>query len=364
MMQNTDIVQRQLLSALHRRLLPWLQEPLPMRLLLAEPRAALPPGVTILERRPPLPSVPPVNASSFHGYEWPDRDMQTMQFIVISFILEGEAHFAIGPDPDRLLADGSGKPERGVEVLAVPERTLMALPAGVARTNGRRPHWERPGSDPAYSNILWIQSTPSGACCHLCQTRAGTHGSAGTLTVEDRQIAPICEIIIEELRTRGDHYEQVVCSMALGLLRRIERALYSQFVLPGMHLTQMRLPLPHASPLVQTACRFIQLYCKDPLTLADIARQHHLSTSQLNRRFRAEVGMSILKYVNHCRVEMAKRLLIDDGFAELTYPQVGAVVGIPDLSYFCRVFKATVGMTPRQFRESCLDASRGIPGER
>jgi AraC-like DNA-binding protein len=354
---ESDIVQKQLLYALRRKLIPWLSTQPSLRLLLAEPPIIAPPGVRILGQRPPLPPVPRAH-SPYHGYMWPELRMQTVRYIGLSFILEGEADFLIGADPDNPPRRDGIQHNPKVEVLAVPERTLMALPAGVARTSGVWPHWERSGIENASSQILWVLTIPSGAFCHICKTQGRAHTSEGVLTIEDRQLEPIAQVIIEELRTRGDNYEAVVCSLTLGLLLRIERNLQSQLVISGRHITQMTLPLPEASPFVQGVCRFIHLHRNDPLTLPEIARQHHLSASQLNRRFHAEVGMSVIAYLNHCRIETAKRLLADADFTELTIQQVGDAVGITDTSYFRRVFKKSVGMTPLEFRERHLRAAR------
>lgn len=353
---ESDIVQKQLLHALRRKLIPWLSTQPFLRLLLAEPPVIAAPGVKILGHRPPLPPVPRAH-SPYHGYMWPSLRMQTVRYIGLAFLLEGEADFLIGSDPDNPPRREGVPQAHGVEVLAVPERTLMAIPAGIARTSGTWPHWERPGIENASSQILWVLTIPTGAFCHICKTQGEAHTSAGVLTLEDRQLEPIAQVIIEELRARGDNYEAVVRSLVLGLLLRLERNLQSQLVLSGRHITQMTLPVPDASPFAQGVCRFLHLHRNDPLTLPEIARQHHLSASQLNRRFHAEVGMSVVAYLNHCRIETARRLLEDVDFTELSVPQVGEAVGITDVSYFRRVFKKSVGMTPQEYRERHLRAA-------
>jgi AraC-like DNA-binding protein len=351
---TSDAVQKQLLHALQRKLIPWLEAPPALRLLLAEPPVCAPPGVRLLESRPPLPPVPREKTASYHSYNWRDQRMQAVRYIGLAFLLEGEADFVLGADPDHPPQCEDLAPQIGVEVVAVPEKTLMVLPAGVARSNGVWPHWERPDIAKANSRIFWVLTMPSGAFCHICQTQGTAHTSAGVLTIEDRQLEPIAQIIVEELRARGDHFAEVVRTLTLGLLRRVERNLHSQLVISGRNLTQIALPLPDASLFVENICRFIHLHRNDPLTLSEIARQHHISLSQLNRRFHTEVGMSAMAYLNHCRIETARRLLADPNFAELTMQQIGDAVGILDTAYFRRAFKKGVGMTPLEYREFCL----------
>jgi YesN/AraC family two-component response regulator len=47
------------------------------------------------------------------------------------------------------------------------------------------------------------------------------------------------------------------------------------------------------------------------------------------------------------RVEESKHLLLS---TDLSLVEIAIAVGFPDQSYFCKVFKKTVGLTPGKFR--------------
>ncbi|GGJ00352.1 hypothetical protein GCM10010885_06980 [Alicyclobacillus cellulosilyticus] len=113
---------------------------------------------------------------------------------------------------------------------------------------------------------------------------------------------------------------------------------------------------PAASDRVRPGCgRFaaqvkaiIEAEYDAPLTVGDIARRLYLSPNYISRVFKAETGMTIMQYLTHVRVEMAKRLLASD--PSLKAYEVGERVGYPDPVYFNKLFKRVVGMTPRQYR--------------
>ena len=75
---------------------------------------------------------------------------------------------------------------------------------------------------------------------------------------------------------------------------------------------------------------------------------------QLSRDFRSLLGTSPYRYLQHRRIDLAKRLL--RGGAKLADAAHGA--GFADQSHFGRTFRKTVGLTPKEWLRS--DLSRTI----
>lgn len=78
-------------------------------------------------------------------------------------------------------------------------------------------------------------------------------------------------------------------------------------------------------------------------TLADLAG---LSVAQLERHFRRVFQLTPQQFQTKLRIEAAMRLLCGPG----SIAGVGVACGFFDQSAFARQFKATVGMTPRDYR--------------
>ncbi|HOK94833.1 MAG TPA: helix-turn-helix transcriptional regulator, partial [Anaerohalosphaeraceae bacterium] len=79
----------------------------------------------------------------------------------------------------------------------------------------------------------------------------------------------------------------------------------------------------------------------------DIAKSAHLSVSRLAHLFREQMGVTIVDYLTSIRIQHAKRLLLT---SENNCTRICYEVGYNNQSYFTRVFKQLVGMTPREFR--------------
>jgi transcriptional regulator GlxA family with amidase domain len=68
----------------------------------------------------------------------------------------------------------------------------------------------------------------------------------------------------------------------------------------------------------------------------------------LERRFKKATGVTPLGYLQHVRVEAAKRLLEQGGqsFEEITY-----LVGYEDVPFFRKVFVRLSGLRPKEYRQ-------------
>lgn len=83
------------------------------------------------------------------------------------------------------------------------------------------------------------------------------------------------------------------------------------------------------------------------VTIDDIAAHVGMNRSSLCTFFRRRTGMTVVEYVNHMRLDNARRLLAD---TPLTVQQVCYGSGFQDVPYFCRIFKRAFGLTPSEYR--------------
>lgn len=94
---------------------------------------------------------------------------------------------------------------------------------------------------------------------------------------------------------------------------------------------------------------YIEQHFREQLSLEQISQACFCNVYYLSHIFTQEQGMSIGKYILSRRMEEAKRLLRE---TSLPINEVGVSVGLPDASYFCRIFKKACGMTPLKYRRS------------
>ena len=84
------------------------------------------------------------------------------------------------------------------------------------------------------------------------------------------------------------------------------------------------------------------------LTLEELAEQVYLSPYYLTRVFREATGYRLFDYLTMVRLQKAKEFLAETG-CKIT--EVAQRVGFEDASYFGKVFRKEVGITPSGYRD-------------
>ncbi len=100
---------------------------------------------------------------------------------------------------------------------------------------------------------------------------------------------------------------------------------------------------------------YVKTHYHEKITLADLSQQVYLSQPYLSKIFKEEMQCSFTAYVNSVRIEQSKHLLVD---TSLSLVEVANAIGFDDQSYFTKVFKNTVGISPGRYREK-----RGITAD-
>ena len=88
------------------------------------------------------------------------------------------------------------------------------------------------------------------------------------------------------------------------------------------------------------------------LAPTQIAAAHHISLRQLHKLFHSS-GTTVAGWIRQRRLEHCGRDLRDPRCATRSVAAIGARWGYPDPAHFSRLFKATYGVGPRDYRASC-----------
>lgn len=96
----------------------------------------------------------------------------------------------------------------------------------------------------------------------------------------------------------------------------------------------------------------------EPLDVAALAREVHMSAGHLSRQFRAAYGEPPYSYLMTRRIERAMTLLRR---GELSVTEVCFAVGFSSLGTFSTRFTELVGMPPTSYQRESADAVAGIP---
>lgn len=114
--------------------------------------------------------------------------------------------------------------------------------------------------------------------------------------------------------------------------------------------------------LIYAAIGYMQTKYREPLTLEQVADYIGYSPSYFSKVFKQETGNTFRTYLNYLRIEKSKSLLLS---SQVPVSDICAMVAFEDQSYFSKVFKRFVGVTPDRYRkrERRLDPVKEHGGE-
>ena len=92
---------------------------------------------------------------------------------------------------------------------------------------------------------------------------------------------------------------------------------------------------------------YMEHHYNTEFTIEQLAKMASCSERQLIRLFKQATGTSVINYLHNLRIERAKKML------SRTNEKIGAIgleTGFHDISFFNKVFKRIVGMSPKEFQ--------------
>ena len=131
------------------------------------------------------------------------------------------------------------------------------------------------------------------------------------------------------------------------LAEEMEQLLVKQLLITVYRCTSVDFDSIYDHVVTELKRQFEQDF-REPCTLSALAKRYHMSASSLSHRFQAATGVSVMGYLQSCRMAHAKQLLAD---TDLGIGQVVERCGFSDNSNFSRTFKKLNGMSPKAFRK-------------
>jgi transcriptional regulator GlxA family with amidase domain len=93
---------------------------------------------------------------------------------------------------------------------------------------------------------------------------------------------------------------------------------------------------------------FIEHHYNEDITKDQLAKIGMCSVRQLSRKFKELTGDTVVEYVLRLRLNHVKKMLTasDEKVTEIAFES-----GFKDISYFNKVFRANVNLTPKEYRD-------------
>jgi AraC-type DNA-binding domain-containing proteins len=270
------------------------------------------------------------------------------QFVMAGFTVwpAGTRHFARSIDVYDVLVVASGKvymTEDGIPY-EIGAGELFVLTPGSLHYGHRgcdvqtEIYWlhfihSRPVRALAYDEIPWLSVLPGGSS-------------------KDETPPPHCMYIPKQaaldMTLFRPHLDRMV---RLHGRIRIENALELHMLLTEfLFRVQQIAGRQFVAPSQRVSYRFMEYaesHYASPFKRRHVEEALHYRYDYIARCFKKHAGMTPVEYVQHVRMEEARRLLVS---TEMTVREVGEAVGLPDGNYFIKTFRKTTGLTPGKYR--------------
>lgn len=101
--------------------------------------------------------------------------------------------------------------------------------------------------------------------------------------------------------------------------------------------------------IIRHISEFIRKHYAQSLSLAQVSEMSGMSQTGFSTKFKQYIGKTFTEFRNEIRIRMAKHLLEQ---SERKIMDIAQDVGYDDLSFFNKMFKSAVGVSPSQYRNS------------
>lgn len=136
-------------------------------------------------------------------------------------------------------------------------------------------------------------------------------------------------------------------------LASLSDALLAERSTPSMNSQVLRQPEHDKQEYyIQSAVEFIEQQYSSDISLRETAEVIGISENYLSRLFREKTGYSFLEYIRNHRLRCALELMQDQS---LRINEIAHMTGFNDMSYFARVFRKNIGMSPRDYQNGLRD---------
>lgn len=89
------------------------------------------------------------------------------------------------------------------------------------------------------------------------------------------------------------------------------------------------------------------------ISLKSVAQYININKTTLSQQFKDRTGVGVTEYIIHYRIRCACHSLAT---TNLTIQEIASACGFTDPSYFAKQFKKQTGMSPMQYRHSCISS--------
>lgn len=164
--------------------------------------------------------------------------------------------------------------------------------------------------------------------------------------VVDTELKHILEKIIKE-RNQNFYYadDLIICYLKEFIIKLIR----SEKLENTIHQLDTPVKTRVENSIVKKCMDYIEKNIHRKITVPDIARSIPVSPSYLSAIFKKQMGVTLMDYVNHYKLERSKELIRT---SDLNFTQISELLGYTSVHYFSNQFRLMYGITPTEYAKS------------
>lgn len=174
-----------------------------------------------------------------------------------------------------------------------------------------------------------------------CQERGCTQAELAAML---KQILQGCGK--EDLQMEADYHVGMLLEQSQNydaLLKNLEVLLFQSDARNEFILNEKS-----SRAIIDTLATHLAAHASEKISLQVLAEEFGFNYTYLSYLFKKNLGKSPSEYLTQCRIDQAKRLLAQS--EEYSVKEISSAVGYDDPYYFSRIFKATTGLSPSEYR--------------
>ncbi|MDU2198083.1 MAG: AraC family transcriptional regulator [Peptostreptococcaceae bacterium] len=105
----------------------------------------------------------------------------------------------------------------------------------------------------------------------------------------------------------------------------------------------------YINPLLRKIIAYINYNYSNELTVSGISDHFGITSNYLYCLFKKEMGVSAIEFINKTRINEASKLMRE---TDMQIQSIAENVGLNDTSYFARLFKRYMGITPSRYKKN------------
>ncbi|WP_066714062.1 AraC family transcriptional regulator [Clostridium sp. Marseille-P299] len=170
------------------------------------------------------------------------------------------------------------------------------------------------------------------------------HGVFELNEKEQKHVESILYEIAEEIRKKDSGYQW------MAYVKLIEFFIFIIRRKSSIDLKNDKTLSPRHEKVEEIA-EFITRNFNTEQSLEQLSEQFGVNKNYLSRVFKETTGFTVAEYVNLQRMKKSRELLLDKS---ISIKEVSALLGYESITYFGRIFKRYMGITPLKYRNKML----------